>query len=125
MDPIAALVRCPRCAGECRREDDHLLCAACKYDFPTIGGVDCVFVRPQEVIDQWRFRAEEFARNMDDTRARILADLTTSELASGTRARLELLHRRLEEHRTRVLDILTTAGIERVKRTVPDPPGVP
>jgi hypothetical protein len=125
MDPIAALVRCPRCAGECRREDDHLVCAACKYDFPTIGGVDCVFVRPQEVIDQWRFRADELARNMDDTRARILADLTTSELASGTRARLELLHRRLEEHRTRLLDILTTAGIERAKRTAPDPPGVP
>lgn len=125
MDPIAALVRCPRCAGECRREDDHLACTACRYDFPTIGGIDCVFTRPQEIVEQWRFRADEFARNMDDTRARILADLTASELARGTRARLELLHRRLEEHRARVLGILAAAGIERAKRSVPDPPGVP
>ena len=42
---------------------------------PTIGGIDCLFERPHEVVDQWRFRTDEFARTMDDTRTRILADL--------------------------------------------------
>src|SRR5262245_23299969 len=102
MDPIAALVRCPRCAGEGVRIDDRLQCSGCRFDFPTIGGIDCVFTRPQEVLDQWRFRADEFARTMDDTRTRILVDLAAEDLAAGTRARLELLHRRLEDHRARV-----------------------
>ena len=125
MDAIAALVRCPRCAGECRRDDDRLECAACRFSFPTIGGIDCVFTRPQEVLDQWRFRADEFARNMEETRARILADLASGEVPAGTRARLELLHRRLDEHRARVLAILAQAGITASKRNAPDPPGVP
>jgi SAM-dependent methyltransferase len=125
VDPIAALARCPRCAGECRRDDEHLACDACRFEFPIIGGIDCLFTRPHDVIDQWRFRADEFARTMDDTRAKIVAELAGSDVAAPTRGRLELLHRRLDDHRTRVLAVLEAAGIGRARRTAAEPAGVP
>lgn len=101
------------------------MCRACGFEYPSRGGIPCVVARPHELFDTWRFRLHEAARALEDTRARVVAELATSELHERTRARLERIAAGVTEHRARLLALLAEDGITPAPRTKADPPGVP
>ena len=129
------LLVCPRCRGplqapdgEAARRDPgaRIDCSDCGRRFPLVAGIPCLLSDPHAEIDEWCFRADDFARDNAGARDKLLAQLVGGgDVRPLTRARAQRLHERLEDHRDRLLALAKEGGIEPRKRATQDRDRVP
>ena len=98
------LLVCPRCRGAL---EAPARCQDCGRRYPIVDGIPVLLGNAHDEIEEWCFRAHEFARDNQKASDQLLAQLAASEdpVHPKTRARIEWLRRDLATHRARLIGL--------------------
>lgn len=103
---VNELLACPRCDRALDAQDGVLRCAACKVDFPSVGGVPWLFADAGVALGQWRGRLHFSLQRIDRELEQVRAALGSRELRPAARERLALLAEAFEGHGKRLRELL-------------------
>ena len=91
---------------------------------PSVDSIEIVADDAEALIEQWRYRFDDFLKDNQRARDALLAQLVDAGLEL-TRRRIETLRAALAEHRDRIAQLFAAAGIEPRERRSADPAPLP
>jgi len=113
MTELVALLACPRCdKTPLEQKDDHLHCAACKVDFPSLGDIPFMFAEPQASLGEWRSRLQFALQQLSHEIAGLDRELGNKDLPPLTRRRVERYKKALEQHQRKLQKLLRPVDVQ-------------
>ncbi|HEX5787109.1 MAG TPA: class I SAM-dependent methyltransferase [Woeseiaceae bacterium] len=111
--PPADLLACPRC-DKTPLEPGAVghRCAACRVDFPAVGGIPWLFAEPAAALADWRGRAHAADERLRHESAMLDAELAGDSLGTAARARLLRYRGLVERQRGALAALLQPLGAE-------------
>jgi SAM-dependent methyltransferase/uncharacterized protein YbaR (Trm112 family) len=89
--PPLDLLRCPACGGTLATAAASFTCAACRENFPSVGGMPWLVPQPAHALSAWRGRCRAMLAQLEGQGATYRAHLTDDVTLAATRTRLKLL----------------------------------
>jgi uncharacterized protein YbaR (Trm112 family) len=102
---VAALLRCPRCAGTLDGID-ALHCGTCDVQYPRVDGLPWLLPEPELARAEWRGRLHALTAHLKRQAAQYRAALTPGITRAATRNRLKLLAMACSDHARRLQAVL-------------------
>jgi uncharacterized protein YbaR (Trm112 family) len=102
---VAALLRCPRCAGTLVGVD-VLQCGACNVRYPVVDGLPWLLPEPELARAEWRGRLHALTAHLKRQAAQYRAALGPGITRASTRNRLKLLAMACSDHARRLQAVL-------------------
>ncbi len=110
---IAELIACPRCdKTPLSDKNGGYRCSACKVDYPSVGDIPWLFAEPDASLGEWRNRLHFFLQQLSSESQRMQAELTSGNVGSLTRKRLERHVSAIDEHRNMLRKFLEPIDIQ-------------
>lgn len=110
---LAELTACPRCdKAPLTLLGDRFRCAACKVDFPAVGGIPWLFAEPEASLGEWRNRLQFALKQLANQAQRMTAELAETDSDFLTAKRLRLQITAADEHRKRLRELLAPVDIQ-------------
>jgi uncharacterized protein YbaR (Trm112 family) len=109
------LLACPRCDKTPLSQTGRaceLRCAACKIDFPAVGGIPWLFAEPQYSLAEWRNRLHFLLMRLGRDIQRIDDELADRKLHTLTRKRLDSQRMTTQVHRDSLRQILEPMDVQ-------------
>ena len=111
--PLLDVFACPRCdKAPLEQHADTLHCGGCRTDFPTVGGIPCLFADPASSLGEWRNRLHFELQRLAHDSERLRADLRPADLPALTRRRLDGLLTATESHRKSLQQLLAPLDVQ-------------
>ncbi len=85
---LDALLACPRCDATLTAHAERHHCAACKVDYPDIGGLPFLFAEPGAALGEWRARVNLELQTLARQTGGLDRELAQDDLLPATRQRL-------------------------------------
>jgi len=115
---LTDLTACPRCdKTPLSIRDDGYYCAACKIDFPLVGGIPWLFADTDASLGEWRNRLHFELQSLAHEIQRLDQELKSNELSGLTKKRLQHQRNATDSHRNSLRQILAPIDIQSVSAT--------
>ena len=110
---LTNLLACPRCdKTPLQHKAKNYHCAACKTEFPVIGGIPWLFADPDATLGEWRNRLHFSLQQLSHESKRLTAELAANGQRELTQQRLQQLKTATEQHRDKLRKILAPIDIQ-------------
>ena len=110
---LLKLTACPRCdKTPLSKQDQHYYCAACKTEFPLVGGIPWLFADPEASLGEWRNRLHFELQSLAHEGQRLEGELKSDKLSALTRKRLLHQKEATDSHRSSLRQILAPIDIQ-------------
>ncbi len=111
--PLLDIFACPRCdKAPLEQLANALHCAGCKTEFPTVGGIPCLFADPASSLGEWRNRLHFELQRLAHDSERLRTELRAADLRALTRRRLESLLAATDSHRKSLQQLLVPLDVQ-------------
>jgi hypothetical protein len=111
-DALHELLACPRCDQALAASGSVWRCAGCHVDFPLVAGIPWLFAEPNAALGEWRGRLHLSLQRLERERLELKAALSSENLRSPTRTRIDHLERATADHAARLEALLAPLAIE-------------
>lgn len=107
------LTACPRCdKTPLSKRDQHYYCAACKTEFPLVGGIPWLFADPEASLGEWRNRLHFELQSLAHEVQRLDGELKSNSLSALSKKRLLHQKEATDSHRNSLRQILAPIDIQ-------------
>jgi uncharacterized protein YbaR (Trm112 family) len=111
--PLLDIFACPRCdKSPLEQRTNALHCGGCRTEFPSIGGIPCLFADPASSLGEWRNRLHFELQRLAHDSERLRAELRPADLHALTKRRLEVLLAATESHRKSLQQLLAPLDVQ-------------